>query len=37
MDDMQIVQLYWDRSEEAIPATANKYGSYCHFLPYMLS
>lgn len=30
MNDIQIVQLYWDRSEEAIPATANKYGSYCH-------
>lgn len=30
MDDSQIVQLYWERSEEAIPATAKKYGSYCH-------
>ena len=29
MDDAKIVQLYWDRSEWAIPATADKYGSYC--------
>lgn len=29
MDDAKIVQLYWDRSELAIPATADKYGSYC--------
>lgn len=29
MDDAKIVQLYWDRNELAIPATAGKYGSYC--------
>lgn len=29
MDDTAIVQLYWDRDERAIPATAEKYGSYC--------
>ena len=29
MDDANIVQLYWDRNEQAIPATADKYGSYC--------
>ena len=29
MDDTQIVQLYWDRNEQAIPATADKYGNYC--------
>ncbi len=29
MDDMKIVQLYWDRNQEAIPATADKYGGYC--------
>jgi RNA polymerase sigma-70 factor (ECF subfamily) len=29
MDDEQIVQLYWDRDEGAIPATSEKYGSYC--------
>ena len=29
MDDARIVQLYWDRDEQAIPATSEKYGSYC--------
>lgn len=29
MDDAKIVQLYWDRDEQAILATADKYGSYC--------
>ena len=29
MDDANIVQLYWDRNEQAIPATADKYESYC--------
>lgn len=29
MDDAQIVQLYWDKNEQAIPATADKYGNYC--------
>jgi len=29
MDDAKIVQLYWDRDERAIPATADKYGNYC--------
>ena len=29
MDDAQIVQLYWDRDEQAIPATSDKYGSHC--------
>ena len=29
MDDAKIVQLYWDRSEQAIPATADKHGNYC--------
>jgi RNA polymerase sigma-70 factor (ECF subfamily) len=29
MDDLKIVQLCWDRDEQAIPATADKYGSYC--------
>ena len=29
MEDKQIVELYWQRSEEAIPATAAKYGAYC--------
>lgn len=29
MDDAKIVQMYFDRNEQAIPATADKYGSYC--------
>lgn len=29
MDDAQIVQLYWDRNEQALAATADKYGRYC--------
>jgi len=29
MDDAKIVQLYFDRNEQAIPETANKYGNYC--------
>jgi RNA polymerase sigma-70 factor (ECF subfamily) len=29
MDDARIVQLYWERDERAIPATAGKYGGYC--------
>ena len=29
MDDAKIVQLYFDRNEQAIPETADKYGNYC--------
>lgn len=29
MEDSKIVQLYWDRNEQAISATSEKYGSYC--------
>lgn len=29
MDDANIVELYWQRSEQAIPETAVKYGAYC--------
>lgn len=29
MEDKAIVQLYWDREEQAISATAQKYGNYC--------
>ena len=32
MDDAKIVQLYLDRDEQAIPATADKYGSYCTYI-----
>lgn len=29
MDDLQIIELYWARSESAIAETAHKYGPYC--------
>ena len=29
MEDTEIVGLYWDRDQRAIPATAEKYGAYC--------
>ena len=29
MDDQEIVRLYWDRSEQAIAESSNKYGAYC--------
>ncbi len=32
MDDDQIVELYWERSEAAIAETSKKYGRYCHFI-----
>lgn len=29
MDDNGIIQLYWDRNDQAISATSEKYGYYC--------
>ena len=29
MEDSRIVELYWQRNEEAIPETESKYGRYC--------
>lgn len=29
MDDNAIIRLYWDRNEQAIRATSEKYGRYC--------
>lgn len=34
MDDQQIIDLYWARSENAITETAHKYGPYCHSIAY---
>lgn len=34
MDDKQIVDLYWERSETAISETAQKYGRYCHYIAF---
>lgn len=32
MEDKQIIALFWDRSENAISETAQKYGRYCHYI-----
>lgn len=29
MEDEKIIELYWQRSQEAVAATAEKYGPYC--------
>lgn len=34
MDDKQIVDLYWARSEQAIAETAGKYGNLCYSIAY---
>ena len=34
MEDERIVDLYWQRSDEAISETNQKYGRYCHTIAY---
>lgn len=34
MDDNEIVELYWERSENAIVETSKKYSRYCHYISY---
>ena len=34
MDDKQIIQLFFDRNEKAIEATADKYGNYCNSIAF---
>ena len=34
LDDKQIIDLYFARSESAISETANKYGNYCYSIAY---
>lgn len=34
MDDKQILDLFWARSESAISETDKKYGKYCHFIAF---
>ena len=34
MDDAMIIDLYWQRNEDAIAETACKYGSYCHSISF---
>ena len=29
MEDVKIIDLYWERNQQAIPVTAEKYGGYC--------
>ena len=36
MEDKQIVDLYWERSESAIKETEKKYGRYCHYIAYQI-
>ncbi len=32
MEDSEIIKLYWQRNEDAISITANKYGAYCFMI-----
>ena len=32
MEDREIVELYWQRSESAIAETESKYGAYCRYI-----
>lgn len=34
MDDKQIIDLYWERSENAISETERKYGKYCRCIAF---
>ena len=34
MNDAQIVEMYWDRNEQAIAITSEKYGTYCYSVAY---
>ena len=34
MEDQKIIDLYWDRSEQAIAETDQKYGTYCRSIAY---
>lgn len=34
MTDQQIVEMYWNRNENAINVTAEKYGTYCYTVTY---
>ena len=36
MNDREIVNLYWQRSEQAITETEQKYGRYCHIIAYII-
>jgi RNA polymerase sigma-70 factor (ECF subfamily) len=34
MDDSKIIELYWERSENAIDETSKKYSRYCHYISF---
>ena len=34
MTDAQIVEMYWNRNEQAISVTSEKYGTYCYSVAY---
>ena len=34
MEDNKIIDLYWQRSDQAIPQTETKYGAYCRTIAY---
>ena len=34
MEDTKIIELFWERSEEAISLTDQKYGKYCYAIAY---
>lgn len=36
MEDRAIIELYWQRSEQAIEETDKKYGRYCHSIAYSI-
>ena len=36
MEDKQIVDLFWERSESAIQETEKKYGRYCYYIAYQI-
>lgn len=36
MEDQQIVDLYWQRSSDAISESSAKYGGYCHAIAYRI-
>jgi RNA polymerase sigma-70 factor (ECF subfamily) len=36
MEDVDIVELYWQRNDQAITETDQKYGRYCHYIAYQI-
>ena len=36
MDDLKIIELFWQRSEQAIDAVSGKYGAMCHSIAWNL-